>query len=346
MINYQTILSNFNNKLTLMQWLNKVEDALRNGSLSSVEVSQPTETTAVFKFIFADGTYLESPELTLPRGEQGEQGEIGPQGPQGPQGIQGVQGITGESELITNVTVNASNELILTLSLAGATRTINGGTITVNPDLFNVIYNTTTFAEITNALSAGKLPVCIYNDRLYILASYNSSVYRFSSLQSDYIRYITVDNSNNWTSSSYNVELTSNKTTNITLYSTDTQFPSAKAVYNLLYNNLGTFIKPMFSNFHLLSVSAFNKYKDVNVLFDAEFQNLWNGIINKGGINYEGEYLAMTYLTEERDAANIPTSGIIVCGAVGYQGAGGGLIVLSINSVGTSKYARIEYEEV
>lgn len=83
MINYQTILSSFGNKLTLMQWLNKVEDALKKGSLSSVTISQPTTTTAILTFVFADGTSLDSPTLTLPRGPQGPQGEAGKDGEDG-----------------------------------------------------------------------------------------------------------------------------------------------------------------------------------------------------------------------------------------------------------------------
>lgn len=92
MINYETILSNFQDKITLMQWLKKNEEALKNASLESVEVTQPTEDTAVLTFVFADGTRLDSPTLYLARGPQGPQG---PQGVQGPQGIQGPQGATG-----------------------------------------------------------------------------------------------------------------------------------------------------------------------------------------------------------------------------------------------------------
>ena len=95
MINYETILSNFDDKVTLMQWLKKVEDALSNASLESVQVSQPSVNTAILTFVFADGTSLESPTLTLPTGPQGIQGETGPQGPQGIQGETGPQGATG-----------------------------------------------------------------------------------------------------------------------------------------------------------------------------------------------------------------------------------------------------------
>ena len=77
MINYETILSSYDNKLTLMQWLNKVQDALQNASLASVGISQPTTTTAVLTFVFADGSTITSPTLTLPQGPQGPAGEDG-----------------------------------------------------------------------------------------------------------------------------------------------------------------------------------------------------------------------------------------------------------------------------
>lgn len=111
MINYQTILSSFDNKLTLMQWLNKVEDALRGGSLASVSLSQPTATTAVLTFHFADGTSLDSPSLVLPQGPQGPQGIQGVQGPQGERGPQGPQGEQGEKgDDGTSVRILASAE--------------------------------------------------------------------------------------------------------------------------------------------------------------------------------------------------------------------------------------------
>lgn len=92
MINYETLLSSYDNKLTLMKWLNKVQDALQNASLESVSISQPTASTAVLTFVFADGSTLTSPALSLPQGPQGPQGV---QGPQGPQGVRGPKGDTG-----------------------------------------------------------------------------------------------------------------------------------------------------------------------------------------------------------------------------------------------------------
>ena len=92
MINYETILSAYDNKITLMKWLNKVQEALQNASLASVNISQPTASTAVLTFVFADGSTLTSPSLSLPAGPQGPQGV---QGPQGPQGVKGPKGDTG-----------------------------------------------------------------------------------------------------------------------------------------------------------------------------------------------------------------------------------------------------------
>ena len=92
MLNYDTILSSFDDKVTLMQWLKKVESALQDASATGFEVVQTSETTAKLKLLFADGSTLESDEMTLPRGPQGPQGEQGEQGEQGPQGPQGPQG--------------------------------------------------------------------------------------------------------------------------------------------------------------------------------------------------------------------------------------------------------------
>lgn len=95
MINLQTLLSTFDDKGTLLKWLKKVEQALNNAILSSVEVITVDATHIKFKFIFEDDTYVLSPSLALPRGLQGPQGEQGEQGVEGPQGPQGQRGAMG-----------------------------------------------------------------------------------------------------------------------------------------------------------------------------------------------------------------------------------------------------------
>ena len=108
MILKETILSAFTERGTLLKWLKKVEAALKADVLTDISLNQISETQVTIKLTFADGSTVQSPVLTMPRGEQGPQGLQGPQGPtgptgpqgatgaQGPQGIQGVQGPKGE----------------------------------------------------------------------------------------------------------------------------------------------------------------------------------------------------------------------------------------------------------
>lgn len=95
MINLDTVLSEFDDRGTLLKYLNKVGVALNNASLKTVEVNQVSTTQVKLKFIFADDSYVESPVLTMPQGEQGLQGPQGETGPQGERGLQGPTGQTG-----------------------------------------------------------------------------------------------------------------------------------------------------------------------------------------------------------------------------------------------------------
>lgn len=76
MLNYETLLSSYDDKLTLMQWLNKVEKALAGASASSFEVVKTGNATIRFKINFEDGTYLESGDIVLQQGESVASGEI------------------------------------------------------------------------------------------------------------------------------------------------------------------------------------------------------------------------------------------------------------------------------
>lgn len=114
MINWESILSVFNEKGTLLKFLQKVEAALKNDSLTGVDVTQPTTTTATLKFNFKDGSSITSDTLTLAAGATGATGPEGPQGPAGPKGSQ-ITAINTGSPIPANdytqtlVTVNMSN---------------------------------------------------------------------------------------------------------------------------------------------------------------------------------------------------------------------------------------------
>lgn len=92
MINLQTLISTFDEKGTLLKWLKKVEAALANASLETVQIVVVDATHIKMKFVFEDGTFVESPSIDLPQGATGAQGPTGPQGPQGPKGDKGDDG--------------------------------------------------------------------------------------------------------------------------------------------------------------------------------------------------------------------------------------------------------------
>lgn len=68
-INKETIVSVFDEKLTLMQWLKTINKALDEAVLTGVEVRQKGNATFSFVVTFEDGTELESNEFVLAQGE-------------------------------------------------------------------------------------------------------------------------------------------------------------------------------------------------------------------------------------------------------------------------------------
>ena len=104
MININTIISSFDEEGTLLKWLKKVEDALKNASLKTVETVTIDDTSFQLKFVFADDTFLLSPTITSPKGDTGPQG---PQGPKGDTGPQGPQGPAGKDATITAESISA-----------------------------------------------------------------------------------------------------------------------------------------------------------------------------------------------------------------------------------------------
>lgn len=83
MFNMETILSSFNCKLTLLEWLKKLTTALENDSLKDVQINKIGDNTAQMVLTFADGSIQASNVFELP---QGATGATGPQGPKGDTG--------------------------------------------------------------------------------------------------------------------------------------------------------------------------------------------------------------------------------------------------------------------
>lgn len=68
-INKETIISVFDDKLTLMQWLKTINKALEDAVLTGVEITKKGNATLSFKFTFEDGTFLEANDIVLQQGE-------------------------------------------------------------------------------------------------------------------------------------------------------------------------------------------------------------------------------------------------------------------------------------
>lgn len=88
MINKETIISAFDEKLTLLQWLKTLEKALEDAVVEGFSLVNDDATHVHFLITFTDGTSVTSNVIELPQGPQGEQG---PQGPQGPAGTDGTK---------------------------------------------------------------------------------------------------------------------------------------------------------------------------------------------------------------------------------------------------------------
>ena len=95
MISWQSIMSAFNTKGTLLKWLKTLDQSLKDGVLESVTVNSVSEGVITLSFNFADGSTITTPQIDIPQGAQGPQGPQGPQGDPGPQGERGPQGPQG-----------------------------------------------------------------------------------------------------------------------------------------------------------------------------------------------------------------------------------------------------------
>ena len=95
MINLDTLISTFNEKGTLLKWLQAVEKALKTALLTNVTVEQPAPDYVSLEFHFSDGTLIKTDEFHLPTGAMGVAGPAGPAGPAGATGATGATGPAG-----------------------------------------------------------------------------------------------------------------------------------------------------------------------------------------------------------------------------------------------------------
>lgn len=171
MFNIKTLLSTFDKKGTLMKWLKELTEMLQKSALTGVSVEQTSQTKAVLKFNFEDGSVITSDALDLPRGlpgltgpqgpqglrgEQGPRGQQGAQGPQGPQGMQGPagpQGPKGDAGGADFADVSAFD--IITPAAGTVAASADGITYTGQVNLTSAGVTYTIPAEVTIPLTGG-----------------------------------------------------------------------------------------------------------------------------------------------------------------------------------------------
>lgn len=71
MINDNTILSSFNDRPTLLEWLKKVEEALKSDTAKSISVDNPETNVYIIKITFADGRVMYTEPIRLPDSVKG-----------------------------------------------------------------------------------------------------------------------------------------------------------------------------------------------------------------------------------------------------------------------------------
>ena len=178
MINYETILSLFDDKLTLLQYLTKIEEALKNEQLTDITVTQTDASHVYFTFVFEDGSTIDTPTFTLPAGPQGIQGPQGEQGIQGEQGEQGPAGADGIDGIsVTGAEINVNNHLILTLSNSN---TIDAGLVSsfkvINIGTFNYVTPTFAGASLGTYTPTQSELNAIFNDNYYCLLKFTLQI--------------------------------------------------------------------------------------------------------------------------------------------------------------------------
>lgn len=101
-------------------------------------------------------------------------------------------------------------------------------------------YGTTTASEIRSAITAGKLPVCVYNNRTYVFCGdlVGSSSYNFlwfMSVQNDQSFYVRIRTDNDtWQANYANLEVTARRLSSWQSTPDNDHYPSEKLVKNSL----------------------------------------------------------------------------------------------------------------
>lgn len=167
MINYETLLSSYDDKLTLMQWLKKVEAALKDASAVSFKVNKRGDATLTFSVVFEDGSELETGPIILPQGPQGEsvQGAAIRNGHLILTLTNGDELDAGNLGAVSGFSINASQHLIVTFQ-NGTTQDLGAiftGDVTLTGNLAAAAVKTASLTSDEGEIAAQKPVVEVMN---------------------------------------------------------------------------------------------------------------------------------------------------------------------------------------
>lgn len=171
MINYESILSAFDGKPTLLQWLKLVKKALDESVLKDITLKQDG-ASVVFTFNFEDGTSISTPAVTLPKGDKGAKGDKGDKGEQGVS-VTGVDEVSDEvvgSQTLTTLRFhfsNGTNDEVVVYAENGK----SGIGVVINQPA----------SATSGTLTAGQLATLQASDNNYII--FNNELYRLADKQ-------------------------------------------------------------------------------------------------------------------------------------------------------------------
>ena len=100
--------------------------------------------------------------------------------------------------------------------------------------IFKAVFGETTIEEIVEAYNSGKIVHCDYDNFCYVLSRFSAGEAYFSSVKDNYSYRLYCSSRSQWSKAQFPLELLTNKVTSLSDKSTDTQYPSAKAVYDAI----------------------------------------------------------------------------------------------------------------
>lgn len=156
----------------------------------------------------------------------------------------GILTIQKNGTTVSTFTANASSNITANIIVPTKTSDLanDSGYITntdIPQEIFWCIYGRTDYSEISTALNEGKLPCVNRNNRIYVYTSSSSSPdkeHHFWSVEGSNIYSLHVRSMNSWSEGYSSLESRLNKVVSISSSSTDTQYPSAKCVYDNIEN--------------------------------------------------------------------------------------------------------------